>query len=234
MPTKDELRDKLAAAKKAKNSADDAIKELVDLKVPEQARADKKDLVKRLRRVSRKMRKRIPILKARLKAQKKRGGEKAGDWARDQVNVTESPYGSNKGPYPISHCQVFTIGYDGVAWCGCFTASAAVEEAGADIPLKARLAYTPYICADASAGTNGLTRVPFDQVQEGDLVVFNFGSGIAKHVGLAVGPFSNGYTDCIEGNTSSGSSGSQDNGGGVFRRQRPVSHVICVARPDYR
>ncbi len=234
MPSKDELRERLHAAKQAKNSADDAIKALVDLKVPEQARADKKKLVKRLRRTARRMAKRIPILKRRIEAKRKSGADKATAWALDQVGTTESPPSSNRGPYPISHCQVFTIGYDGVAWCGCHVCSAAVEEGGADIPLKARLAYTPYIVADANAGTNGLTRVPYDQVQRGDLVVFNFGSGIAKHVGIALGPFTGGMTDAIEGNTSSGSSGSQDNGGGVYRRQRPVSHVCGVARPDYR
>ena len=234
MPSKDELRERLHDAKKAQSSASAAVKALVDLTVPEQARADKKHLVKRLRRVVRRMAKRIPALKRRIEAKRKSGGDKAVAWALDQVGTTESPAGSNRGPYPVSHCQVFTIGYDGVPWCGCFVASAAVEEAGADVPLKSRLAYTPYIVADASAGANGLARVPYDQVQRGDLVVFNFGSGGAKHVGIAAGPFTAGMTDCIEGNTSSGTSGSQDNGGGVYRRQRPVSHVCGVARPDYR
>lgn len=234
MPSKEELRDRLHDARRAKSSAEDAIKRLADLQVPAQAKADRKRLVKRLRRVARRMARRIPGLRKRIKAKRKSGGEKAVAWALARVGTTESPAGSNKGPYPISHCQVFTIGYDGVPWCGCFVASAAIEEAGADVPLKARLAYTPYICTDAMADTNGLRRVSLDDVERGDLVVFNFGSGIAKHVGIAVGPITGGMTDCVEGNTSSGTSGSQDNGGGVYRRSRPISDVICVARPDYR
>lgn len=234
MPTKDELRERLHDARLAKSSAEDAIKRLADLQVPEQAKADKKRLVRRLRRIARRMARRIPILRKRIAAKRKAGGEKAAAWALKQLGVTESPAGSNKGPYPVSHCQIFTIGYDGVPWCGCFVASAAVEEAGADIPAKARLAYTPYICADAAANTNGLRRISADEVERGDLVVFNFGSGIAKHVGLALGPISGGMTDAAEGNTSSGTSGSQDNGGGVYRRSRPLSDVLCFARPDYR
>ena len=234
MPSKEELRERLHDARLAKSAAEESIKRLADLQVPEQARADKKRLVKRLRRIARRMARHIPVLRKRIAAKRKSGGEKAAAWALKQIGTTESPTGSNKGPYPISHCQIFTIGYDGVPWCGCFVASAAVEEAGADIPLKARLAYTPYVCADAAANTNGLRRISADEVERGDLIVFNFGSGIAKHVGLALGPIAGGMTDCAEGNTSSGTSGSQDNGGGVYRRSRPLSDVICFARPDYR
>lgn len=233
MPSKEELRERLHDARLAKSAAEESIKRLADLQVPEQARADKKRLVKRLRRIARRMARHIPALRKRIAAKRKSGGEKAAAWALKQIGTTESPAGSNKGPYPISHCQIFTIGYDGVPWCGCFIASAALEEAGADIPLKARLAYTPYICADAAANTNGLTRVSTASVRKGDLVVFDFNGGGADHVGIATGPFVNGLTSCIEGNTSSGSLGSQDNGGTIARRQRPTSQVICVARPDY-
>ena len=234
MPSKEELRERLHAAKQAKNSADDAIKALVDLKVPEQARADKKKLLTRLRRLSRRMAKRIPILRRRIEAKRKSGAQKAVRAARKHVGVTESPAGSNKGPYPISASQIHCIGYDGVAWCGCEVCELAVIIGGADIPLKARLAYTPYIDQDAGNGANGLTEVSVFHALPGDIAVFNFGSGYAKHTGLVVGPTENGYVHCIEGNTSSGTSGSQDNGGGVYERKRPVSDVICIARPDYQ
>ena len=36
---------------------------------------------------------------------------------------------------------------------------------------------------------------------------------------------------CIEGNTSEGKTGSQSNGGGVYRKKRPYSLVMAVARP---
>lgn len=234
MASKEELRKALAAARKSKNSADSAIKRLVDVHVPKQAKKARGNLLARLRRIAKRMAERIPVLRKRIKSKRKSGADKAVKWAKAQVNKTESPYGSNKGPYPVSECQVFTIGYDGVPWCGCFVAYAAIHVGGATIPNKARLAYTPYICADAGASTNGLTRVPFDQVKAGDLVVFNFDGGVPDHVGIAVGPFQGGLTRCIEGNTSSGAGGSQDNGGGVFPRSRPVSQVACVARPNYR
>lgn len=234
MPSKEELRERLRAAKHAKNSADDAIKALVDLKVPEQAKADKKKLVKRLRRVARRMAKRIPVLKKRIEAKRKSGAKKAVLAARRHVGVTENPPGSNRGPYPISTSQINCIGYDGVAWCGCEVCELAVIIGGADIPLKARLAYTPYIDQDAGNGANGLSEVSVYAAEPGDIAVFNFGSGGAKHTGLVVGPTVGGYVHCIEGNTSSGTSGSQDNGGGVYERKRPISDVICVARPDYR
>ena len=48
------------------------------------------------------------------------------------------------------------------------------------------------------------------------------------HVAIYAG---NGVT--IEGNTSSGNAGSQDNGGGVFRRKRPASVIVGCARPRY-
>lgn len=234
MPTTDALRKALADARKAKHSADVAIKRLVDTKVPHNAKKAKGNLLDRLRSILRRMAERIPALRKRLQAKRRDGGKKAARWANDQTGVTESPPSSNRGPFPITACQVFTIGYDGVAWCGCFVAYAAIKIAGARIPSKARLAYTPYIVSDAKAQTNGLRAVPVSEAQDGDLIVFDFDGGGADHVGLCVGPTVNGMTDCVEGNTSSDSTGSQSNGGGVFERHRPISQVAVCARPDYR
>jgi hypothetical protein len=39
------------------------------------------------------------------------------------------------------------------------------------------------------------------------------------------------YLYCIEGNTSSNKKNSQSNGGGVYRKKRPYSVVMAVARP---
>jgi len=39
------------------------------------------------------------------------------------------------------------------------------------------------------------------------------------------------YLQVIEGNTSSGSKGSQSNGDGVYLRKRPYSLVMGVVRP---
>lgn len=233
MASKEQLRRKLAQARKAERASDRAVKELVDLHVPGPARKARLRLLARLRKIARRMAARIPRLKARLEAKRRSGADKALAWAKRQVGTTESPPYSNRGPFPITECQTFTIGYDGVPWCGCFVAYAAIHEGGAKVPNKARLAYTPYICADASAGVNGLRRVGVSEIQKGDLVVFDFDGGGADHVEIALGPAHNTVTDCIGGNTSPSAQGSQSNGGGVYRRQRPISQVACVARPDY-
>lgn len=233
MATEAELKRAIERARKAKNSADHAVKELVDLHVPKQARKARLNLLAHLRRIGRRMAARIPKLRDRLEAKRKDGGDKAADAFSKCINVTENPPYSNKGPFPISEAQVFIIGYDGVAYCGCVAGFFAIKVGGADIPLKSRLAYVPYIGADARAKTNGLTLVPFSECRRGDLVGFNFDGGVEDHVGMAAGPIVNGQTDCYEANTSSGASGSQSNGGGIYRRQRPVSQVAFVARPNY-
>lgn len=66
--------------------------------------------------------------------------------------------------------------------------------------------------------------------QRGDLVYFDFGSGVNKHVGI-VTSYSwdeNGALKIhtIEGNTSSGMSGSQDNGEGVYERTRTPDQIL--------
>ena len=228
-----ELERRIKKARQSRNAADDALKALVDLKAPG-AKKEKKALVRELREVRGDRDKRVEQLKERKKDAKKDGADEAVEWAFKQLGKTESPPSSNTGGFPISECQEFTIGYDGVPYCGCFVAYAAAKIGGASFPELARLAYTPYIDYDAGMGRNGLKEVAAEDVRRGDFAVFHFGSGGAKHVGLCVGPVHNGTTDCVEGNTSAGTTGSQDDGGGIFRRSRPVSHVICFARPDYR
>ena len=60
----------------------------------------------------------------------------------------------------------------------------------------------------------------------GDLVFFTY-----SHVGLVI-EVHNGYVVTIEGNTSSGNSGSQRNGGGVYKRTRNSS-IKGYGRPKY-
>ena len=71
----------------------------------------------------------------------------------------------------------------------------------------------------------------------GDIVFFNFNSNfdrsIATHVGICVKNSDGMTVTCVEGNTSSGDSGSQDNGGGVYERTRDMKHVVGIARPAY-
>lgn len=69
--------------------------------------------------------------------------------------------------------------------------------------------------------------------QPGDLVLYDWnGDGSLDHVGI-VEENNGGYITTIEGNTSSGSAGSQGNGGVVARRTRSWKYVACVVRPPY-
>lgn len=73
--------------------------------------------------------------------------------------------------------------------------------------------------------------------QPGDLVGYHFAGEAAgiNHVGIveSVDPVRSTVTS-IEGNTSSGTAGSQSNGGGVYRRTRPFSQVVGAGRPAYK
>ena len=73
--------------------------------------------------------------------------------------------------------------------------------------------------------------VPVGQAQPGDIAFFQFDTDAQPdHVGIIVK--NNGKNlICIEGNTSPNRKGSQSNGGGVYRKKRPYSVVMAVARP---
>lgn len=141
--------------------------------------------------------------------------------------VREQPAGSNGGG--IITTWESALGFGRVPWCGIFCA-AVLRHTGVR-NVTARLAGVALIEEDAKAG-----RGPFSGwttstrgVRRGDLVVL-FGYGV--HVGM-VDYVKNGVVYTVEGNTSSGSAGSQSNGGGVYRRARPLSVVRGFARVDY-
>lgn len=153
------------------------------------------------------------------------GGERAVKVARTQLGVTEDPAGSNWGPQVSKYIR--QCGYTfPVYWCGAFV-SWCLSEAGAKVPTWIRLGYTGYITADARAGANNLRAISWENARPGDIVVYAF-----DHIGM-IESVSGDTLTAIEGNTSSGSSGSQSNGGGVFRRQRSRSDVVTIARPGY-
>jgi len=153
-------------------------------------------------------------------------GEKVVAWAKSKIGVTESPAGSNWGP-EIGAWIRFT-GYTGpVYWCGCFACYAVVKIGGAKISSPIRLGYDGYIVADALAHDNGLVAVGFSEARPGDIVTYVF-----PHIGL-VDHVTGDVLHSVEGNTSSGSSGSQSNGGMVAARTRGRSEVRVIARPNY-
>lgn len=167
----------------------------------------------------------------KLREQHGKGATAAVEWALDQRGVVEQPANSNRGPL----IDIWQKAVDMIAqpWCGAFTHYASKEKGGAS-GLTWRLRYTPYGLADARAGINGFVgAVAKEQAQPGDHAFFNFSGGaVPQHTGLVVKRVPGGLLT-IEGNTSSGNSGSQSNGGGVFLRTRPDWIVCGVGRPRY-
>lgn len=88
--------------------------------------------------------------------------------------------------------------------------------------------YTPSIVASAKikGGWRSDSTASLAKIQPGDLVLFDFGSGGAQHVGFAEKYLGGGIVQTIEGNTSSTNVGSQNNGGGTYRRQRSADSIM--------
>ena len=106
-----------------------------------------------------------------------------------------------------------------------------LDQAGMAVPGMPTASCTALRNACANAGMI----VPKMSAQPGDIVIFDWpGSrdGANDHVGFVELNRST-YIQTIEGNTSSGASGSQGNGGVVARRTRDWSVVQDVIRPAY-
>lgn len=148
--------------------------------------------------------------------------------AEHYVGVAEHPPGSNWGfPHPAEWEQEFGFG-SGVSWCGCF-AGAMVRLAGGHV--GDRIAFTPYIEADARSGTNGFDRWKpnhSEGVGPGWLVLYNWvGGSEPEHVGIVKAVHGD-YLETIEGNT--GGSNPSD-GGMVAIERRPYRFTLGYARP---
>lgn len=121
-------------------------------------------------------------------------------------------------------------GNSGVPYC-CMFVWWVLDQAGMTVPGMPTASCTALRNACASAGLI----VPKMSAQPGDIVIFDWpGSrdGANDHVGFVELNRST-YIQTIEGNTSSGASGSQGNGGVVARRTRDWSVVQDVIRPAY-
>jgi hypothetical protein len=143
-------------------------------------------------------------------------------WFLAQVGTTESPPGSNQTKYGRE------FGLDGFAWCAMFVW---VGFNRFDVPII-KSAFTPTMAdwfADQKRGFTDDRRA-----QRGDVVFFNFPDSLDRiqHVGIVLAN-ENGQLRTIEGNTSPSDAGSQDNGGGVFKRTRPYSFAVYYGRPAY-
>lgn len=153
-------------------------------------------------------------------------------WARAQIGTTENPPGSNRGGKITEWQKAFASWLVGQPWCGVFVGTSA-KHAGVK-GVSSRVASVALIELDSKDGSHGYDHavpVSIDTIRPGDHAIL-FGPGI--HVELVEKVHKrSGIVQTIGGNTSSGDAGSQSNGGGVFRRYRPIGVVYAVARPDY-
>lgn len=136
--------------------------------------------------------------------------------AAGQVGYKEGRNNSNKygaayGMNNCSWCMIF------IWWC--------FKQAGMDWYKTASCTACYKHYASRAVSRNSL--------RKGDIVFFDWdGSGDCDHVGIVESVGSSRITT-IEGNTSSGNSGSQSNGDGVYRRYRTYSQIAKAIRPAY-
>ena len=156
------------------------------------------------------------------------GPAAAARWALAQVGTVEQPAYSNWGP-KISD-WIKKSGYGGpVPWCQCFANAAAVHGGAPQL----RTGYTPTVLA----GIGGYRMIKKSEARAGDFVFFKFpgvSSASCDHVGVLTEPPKTYTVTAVEGNTSPGTGGSQNNGGGVYLRTRPTSIVAGYVRPPYQ
>lgn len=148
--------------------------------------------------------------------------------ARAEIGYTEAPAGSNRTKFAAlaGHAQA-------QPWCATFVVAIA-RRVGLRLPNES--AYTPTMANGFKSAQRWAYEGEMTPVcQPGDLAFFDF-PGDSKtriqHVGI-VESVNASLVTCIEGNTSSSIAGSQDNGGGVYRRSRPRSHVVGFGRPEF-
>lgn len=143
------------------------------------------------------------------------------DVARSQIGTVERPGGFTK--YGAAY------GMDGNAWCAMFVWWCFREAGGS--ALIPKTAYTPTFASwFQQHGQAPSSPAP------GDLVFYDFpGDALRRiqHVGIVEAVNPDGTITTIEGNTTSGTGGSQDRGGGVWRRRRSTSAVKVWGRPAY-
>jgi hypothetical protein len=158
------------------------------------------------------------------------GRSKTMRWALSRVGVVEHPPYSNSGPF-ISDWIIHGGGQPGYAWCQYFCDAGLLVGGG----VQLESGYTPDVVSWAQEGKYGLKVSSLAHAKPGDFVYFKFpgvSSDPCDHVGLFLSQDSDTIT-CVEGNTSPGNSGSQYNGGGVFKRTRDKSIVAYVVSPTY-
>lgn len=124
-------------------------------------------------------------------------------------------------------------GLNGQPWCAMFI-SYCFNEAGL-VNLVAAQSKKGFASCDE--GLKWFAKkgqlVPVGQAKPGDIVFYQFDADSQPdHVGIV---YSNDGKNliCFEGNTSGDVKGSQSNGGGAYKKKRPYSVVMGIARPKW-
>lgn len=120
---------------------------------------------------------------------------------------------------------------NGISYCDLFITWVFWKALGKSFVTSQALPAGASFNTDYRASKGG--RIPKAQARPGDVLVFdwNWNTAATNHVGILEKRLSSGNLQTIEGNTSTGSSGSQSNGGRVARRVRKASQVRYVIRP---
>ena len=140
------------------------------------------------------------------------------DIARVELGVREDPPESNNVRYNTWYYGREVSG-SAYPWCMAFV-QWAFDRAGKPLPYK-----TASCSALLGWYRQNRPECVVKDPRPGDIILYTFShTGIVEQVGT-------GTVTAIEGNTSAGSSGSQSNGGGVFRRTRNKSLVRAYIRP---
>ena len=119
-------------------------------------------------------------------------------------------------------------------WCAMFV-SWVFNEAGrvSEIAASSKKGF-----ASCDAGLKWFAKkgnlVPIGNAQPGDIAFFQFDDDAQPdHVGIVIKNNTKlKRLVCIEGNTAGDAKGSQSNGDGVYKKKRPYSLVMAVARPS--
>lgn len=136
--------------------------------------------------------------------------------AAGEIGYTESPPNSNKTKYGAWY------GLDGEPWCMMFV-QWCFDRAGQALPYKTAS------CSSLERWyRENRPKSVFKSPERGDIVIYSFG-----HTGI-VESIEGDTITAIEGNTSADYNGSQNNGGGVYRRTRKTKLATAFLRPDYK
>ena len=138
------------------------------------------------------------------------------DIATAEIGYTELPPNSNRTKYGAWY------GLDGQPWCMMFV-QWCFAQAGEALPFK-----TASCSALERWYRNNKSDSVYDDAKPGDIAIYNFG-----HTGIVESATGTTIT-AIEGNTSASASGSQNNGGGVYRKKRSKVLATAFIRPDYK